>query len=353
MALAGGFLFALAVLVLLLWLVARLLLDRRAPAQLRLPQVQQFADSATPEEAAHVQAQMAALRKTSTGPLFSRLAATRAAWEDWFAHVSHDDIRFVAVNTSSVQGEWVLAPDANLNRRLLYIHGGGYVLGSARSHRTITAALARRTGSAVFAVNYRLMPEHSRMTGIIDCRNAWRWLVENGPHGPQAASQLFLAGDSAGGNLALALIAWLRDEGLRNADAVAVLSPQTDSTLGSESLRANLATDPMLGPTFRPLLRLPRSQRLWLLWLWLRINPRDVQVSPLFGDLAGLPPTLLQVSSSEMLLDDARRYTARARAAGSPVLLQIWQNQIHDWQLFTGELTPADEALGQIAQFFS
>jgi len=118
------------------------------------------------------------------------------------------------------------------------------------SHRAITTHYARLIGGAVFALDYRLMPEHTRQAGIDDCRAAWRWLQDNGPREINFPKQLFISGDSAGANLALSLIAWIRDEGLRAPDAVVVLSPPTDCTFTSPSMKTNMATDHLLGPLF-------------------------------------------------------------------------------------------------------
>lgn len=261
------------------------------------------------------------------------------------------DCRFVATTAAGVAAEWVLAPGADPARRTLYIHGGAYTAGSPLSHRSITARFAELTRGAVLAIDYRLMPEHPRRAGIADCRSAYRWLIDNGPDGAAPATALFVAGDSAGGNLTLSLIAWVRDQRLRAPDAAVALSPSTDSTLGSPSLRANLATDPMLGPVFRHLARLPRFALLWGSWLQTRIRPADPVVSPLLGDLAHLPALLIQASSAEMLIDDARRYANKARAAGSPVRLQTWSHMVHVWQIFDPQLPEAREAFEQIGAF--
>lgn len=261
--------------------------------------------------------------------------------------------RFETVAQGQLRGEWVLAPGYDPRRRLLYIHGGAWFAGSPRSHRAITDRLARLTGAAVFSLDYRLIPEHRRREGIEDCRNAWRWLLANGPEGPEALDYGMIAGDSAGGSLTLGLIAWIRDEGLRPPDAAIAFSPSTDVTMTSPSMRSNLATDPMLGPLFGKLARIPAILLLWLTWFNNRIPPAHPDVSPLRGDLGGLPPALVQASEQEMLLDDARRYVAKAQEAGSPVELQTWPHMVHVWQLFTPDLPEAEEAYANIAEFLA
>jgi acetyl esterase/lipase len=236
---------------------------------------------------------------------------------------------------------------------MLYIHGGGFIMGSPLSHRRLTSRLSELMGAAVFSLDYRLMPEHPRLAGIEDCRAAWRWLIDNGPAGPLPAANLWLAGDSAGGNLTLSLIAWIRDAGLRAPDAAVAFSPLTDTSLGSPSLRGNLATDPMLGQVFGHLARLPDVALLWLGWLQNRMRPSDPRISPVYGDLSRLPPVLVQASEAEILYDDARRWVNRARAAGSPARLQTWPHMVHVWQIFHPDLPEGRQALEEAGRFLT
>lgn len=258
---------------------------------------------------------------------------------------------FIPVDAGGVTAEWVIAPGADTTRRLLYIHGGGFMLGSAKSHRTMTSKFSEITACAVLAIDYRLLPEYKHMDCVRDCRAAYQWLLENGPDGRGEIRQLFIAGDSAGGNLALSLVAWVRDNGLHTPDAVVVLSPLTDSTFSGASIHNNEATDIMLAPLLRILNRMPQFLTSWLhLWSH-RIRPANPIASPLFGDLSDLPPTLVQASEAEMLLDDARRYVYKACASGSPVKLQTWAHMLHVWQIFDPHLPQAAEAWLEIGEF--
>lgn len=285
-------------------------------------------------------------------PLARRLAWLRHYMDTLFA--SHPfEARFVATDAGGVPAEWVLAPGADGGRRTLYIHGGAFVAGSRASHRVITARFSEITGGAVLAIDYRLLPEHSRMAGIEDCRSAYRWMLVHGPDGAQPPSAVFVAGDSAGGNLTLSLIAWVRDQGLRAPDAAVALSPATDTTFGSPSLRANVATDTMLGPLLKPLTRIPRSALLWTAWFQNRKKPNDPIVSPVFGDLSNLPPVLVHASAVEMLVDDSRRYVNKAVAAGSPVRLQTWNHMVHVWHIFDPGLTESRQAFEEIRKFIA
>lgn len=263
------------------------------------------------------------------------------------------DVGITPVDCAGVPGEWVLAPGADPARRTLYIHGGAFMMGSPLSHRTLTSQFSHLSGGAVLAIDYRLMPEHSRRAGIEDCRTAYCWMLEHGPTGAAAAQAVFVAGDSAGGNLTLSLIQWVRDQRLRAPDAAVALSPLTDATLSSPSMRANISTDPMLGPLFGTMARFPNTLLLWFGWMQTRIRPSDPVISPLRGNLAGLPPVLLQASEVEMLFDDSRRYANRAQAAGSPVKLQRWNHMVHVWQIFNPELPEAREALAEIGKFLN
>lgn len=260
---------------------------------------------------------------------------------------------FTDISIDGLAAEWVVAPDVDTARRVLYIHGGAFTMGSPRSHRVVTSKFSEIANAAVLAIDYRLMPEHRRLAGIEDCRKAYSWILDNGPNGKQPASKLFVAGDSAGGNLTLSLIAWARDQGLRAPDAAVALSPATDSTLSSPSLKSNVASDIMLGPEFGALTKIPNTLLLWFAWIGAKINPSDPLVSPIFDDLSNLPPLLIHASEAEMLVDDSRRYVNKAAAAGSPVKLQTWAHVAHVWHIFEPNLTEAREAFEEIRKFIA
>ncbi len=342
----------------LLWAVARVWLcgpDLRAFDQ---PTGRQFLPGTAPSlEHRQVVASLGQMRQLlHRAPQRQRLVLLRQHLDKVFS-VQSPGTTFEPTDADGVPAEWVAAPGADTTRRLLYIHGGGFIVGSPQSHRRLTTRLAELTGGVVLAIHYRLMPEHRRGAGIDDCRRAYRWLLANGPGGAvggaSAASKVWVAGDSAGGNLTLSLIAWVRDSGLRAPDAAVAFSPATDATLASPSLRAHAKTDAMLGPVLAPWLWVPRSALLWATWLYTRINPRDPVVSPLYGDLSRLPRVLVQVSAAEMLHDDARRYVNRAIAAGSPAQLQTWAHMVHVWQIFHPELPEGRAALEEVGRFLA
>lgn len=251
----------------------------------------------------------------------------------------------------SPRGEWVIAPGADSRRRILYIHGGAWAAGSPKSHRGITDRLSHLARAAVFAVDYRLMPENRYMDGVRDCRTAYTWLLHHGPDGPEEASFMVIAGDSAGGSHTLGLLAWIRDNDLRQADAAVALSPSTDLTLTAPSNRDNIRTDPLLGPAFGGLSRIPLPVIWWVTLAAFRVSPASAVASPVRGDLRNLPPVLIHASDTEMLLDNARRYAAKAQAEGSPVELHTWPGMVHVWHIFVSLLPEADEAFDDIGEF--
>ncbi|MDX1656999.1 MAG: alpha/beta hydrolase, partial [Candidatus Competibacteraceae bacterium] len=295
-----------------------------------------------------------AAREVENVPRNQRLPALRRMMARGFMEpslLSEPGYRIEPLDADGVPGEWVLAPHSDPDRRLLYLHGGSFVSGCPRGHRVVTTHLARVTGCSVLALDYRLLPEHSRRQQHDDCRSGYGWITRHGPSGPGPARELWVAGDSAGGNLALSLVAWVRDAGATRPMGAIALSPSLDMTFSSPSIRANLATDLMLGPGFKPFLWLPRLLVLLLIWRMNRILPHDPLISPLFGDLAGLPPVLIQASEAEMMVGDARRYVHKARAAGSAVELQTWPDVLHVWHLFAPLLPEAREAFEGIGRF--
>jgi len=227
-------------------------------------------------------------------------------------------------------------------------------VGSDISHRPLTVQLARRTGMAVFAPNYRLMPENSRFNTIEDARAAYNWILNNGPDGEAPIEKLALAGDSAGGNLVLMLSNWAREHSDRQPDAVVAFSPTTDATLSSPSMRRNLDTDHMLRPMLKPILKMPKLFLLPAMQHHYRMSPSHPDQSPVYDDLSNLPPTLVQASSDEVLEDDAVRFVNKAQAAGSPVELQMWGGGLpHVWQIFDEYIAEAGAALDEVQSFLA
>ena len=259
------------------------------------------------------------------------------------------DIDVIHVDIDGMDAEWVCAGEASPSRRLLYIHGGAFIVGSPKTHRHITAELSRRSGLSVLAIDYRMQPEFKMIHCHEDARKAYGWILNNGPKGRSESAVTFVAGDSAGGNLTLALIAWARDQGWQQANGAIAFAPSTDITMSGPSWKYNRDSDPFLGPSIGRLLAIPSFFRSITSRVHLGIPASHPHLSPLFGHLEDLPPTLIQVSQDEMLYSDALRYTNKARSEGSEVTLQAWPTLVHVFQGF--DLPEADQAFSLVAKF--
>ncbi|MCF7689899.1 MAG: alpha/beta hydrolase [Cephaloticoccus sp.] len=239
-----------------------------------------------------------------------------------------------------IPGEWVLAPGADPQVRLLYLHGGGYVSGSGGNYLPFAALLSAAAKCAVLLIDYRLAPEHPFPAGLEDCTQAHEWMREHGPHGPALARATFIAGDSAGGGLTLATLLALRDRGLMLPAAGIPLSAFTDMTLASESIHTQADRELFMHPGC-----LPEFVQLYLAGG----DPYDPHASPVFGDYTGIPPLLIQVGDFEVIRDDSVRVAAKARADGARVTLEVWPGQCHVFQI--RGLPESQAAIIHIADF--
>jgi epsilon-lactone hydrolase len=243
--------------------------------------------------------------------------------------------------TTPVKGEWTLPPGVTGNNSVLYyLHGGGYISGSAKTNRPITTPLARLLKTRAFSLDYRLAPEHRFPAAIEDALAGYQWLVSRGVD----PRQLSVAGDSAGGGLALALVMALRDAGEKLPSCVACLSPWADMTGSGESIIANSERDAMFyGEDIGAYASAYLGSQ----------SPEAPLASPLFGNFAGLPPLYIEVGESEILLDDARQVHRKALAAGVPSELRIVKDVPHGWQFGAPFVPEARESLRQIAHFIT
>jgi monoterpene epsilon-lactone hydrolase len=238
--------------------------------------------------------------------------------------------------TSGVAGEW-LTPQAASNATIFYLHGGGYVAASPAQYRSLTGGLARASGAQVFALEYRLAPEHPFPAALHDAVAGYRALLEAG----RPPSKIVIGGDSAGGGLALALAIALRDRGVPLPAGVLLFSPWVDLAATGASIRSNAASDDVVAyDEAFTMARLYADGRAL----------DDPEISPLYADLHGLPPLLAQASEIEMLRDDAVRLVQRALDAGTPATLQLWNGVPHVWQLFS-HVREAREAVAAAAAF--
>jgi epsilon-lactone hydrolase len=250
-----------------------------------------------------------------------------------------DDIALEEVDIDGIPGEWSIAPGSDPSRVLLFFHGGGYCSGSIRSHRRLVTEAGRAAGVRTLAVGYRLAPEHPFPAAFDDALMAWRWLCKQG----NAAAHIAVGGDSAGGGLTVALINRLRASKEELPSCAWLISPWTDLTMSGATLATKDAVDPLIHKGY--LVELADA------YLPAGMDRKDPRVSVLYGDVSGLPPTLIQVGSDETLLDDATRLAAAAGAAAVPVTLEIWPHMIHAWQMWNAHLSAGRRALANAGTF--
>ena len=251
-----------------------------------------------------------------------------------------DDVGYERVKANGVPSEWVTAPESSDDRVVVYFHGGAYVMGSIDSHRGLCTRLARAAGARVLSVDYRLAPEHAFPAAVDDAVAAWRHVLEAGV----APERCAFAGDSAGGGLTAAALIAVRDAGLPLPAAAACISPWLDLTLSAGTLKTKLDEDPLV--TVDNLLR-PAAEAYLA-----GADAKTPTASPIFAELAGLPALLVQVGTAEILLDDARSFAERAKAAGVEVELEVAQDMFHVWHAFADILPEGGEAIERIATFF-
>ena len=247
-------------------------------------------------------------------------------------------VSYQPVDAGGVSAEWLKAPKAQDDRVLLYLHGGCYATGSVDTHRDLMTRLSIETSMRVLGLNYRLAPLHPFPAAIEDTAAAYRWLLKFGIE----PAHIAIAGDSAGGGLALAAMVTIRNAGLPLPGAVVCLSPWVDLALTGNSMTSKAAEDPIV------------SREMLLGWgkLYLRdTDPRAPLASPLYADLRGLPPLLIQVGSAEVLLDDSLRLAERASTTGVNTTLEVWPEMIHVWHSFAAILPEAGQAIERIGEF--
>lgn len=272
---------------------------------------------------------------------WSRDASNAQMRQDWDALFWSEAVPATVepLTTNGVNAAWISAPDVNPSKVAIYFHGGGFRLGSLRSHRDLMARISAASGCRVLGVDYRLAPEFRFPAAPDDAMAAYDWVLEQGI----AAHDVALVGDSAGGCLALGTALALRDAARPMPAAIATMSAWTDLSASRASYDTNAALDPIHQ---RPMiLAVARN------YLGPDIDPRDPGVSPLFADLAGLPPLLMQVGGRETVLDDTRDFARKAEQSGCAVTLEVWNGMIHVFQQFPDDLPEACLALASLGGF--
>jgi acetyl esterase/lipase len=288
---------------------------------------------------AQFDALLAAFRTVQGGPERS-VEEARAGWEALAARFpAADDLIYTPELADGVAVEWVEAPGADPGRVVLYLHGGGYVIGSVASYRAFAGRVSRAAQARVLLVNYRLAPEHPFPAAVDDVVAACRWLARQ----PGGLARVVVAGDSAGGGLSLALMLALRDAGHALPAAAACISPSTDLAKTGESIQTRAHLD--------PLVTVPSTFAHARRYLGPNGDPKNPLASPLYADLAGLPPLLVMVGTNEILHDDSTRLAAKAQASGVQVSLEIAQGMVHIWPFFAAILPEGQAAVERIGAF--
>ncbi|MFZ8898647.1 MAG: alpha/beta hydrolase [Alphaproteobacteria bacterium] len=254
--------------------------------------------------------------------------------------------RFPAPQSASINpvkiaerpAEWVCDPDTDDGRVMLYVHGGGYVQGSLASHRNLVFEIARSMKGKVLNLDYRLAPEHPFPAAVEDTVNAWAELLEMGID-PKKAS---FGGDSAGGGLVIAALVSARDKGLPMPSCACCISPWTDLVGSGRTMDTKALEDPMVNRA---------ALEFFSDFYADKEDKSHPLISPLFANLAGLPPLLIQVGTAETLLDDSRRLATRARYAGVDVSYAEWEGMPHIWHIFAPLLEKSRKAIIELGEF--
>lgn len=287
--------------------------------------------------------------------LFARQAASQAAPPTSLAerradyellienYVGHpvplpEGTRVESVDVDGIPAAWISPPAADAERVLLYLHGGGYILGSLKSHRDLVARLSSAAGVRSLLIDYRLAPEYVFPAAIDDALTAYRWLLARGTK----PEHIVIAGDSAGGGLTLALLQTLRDKGVPMPAGAVLLSPWTDLVGTVESRTSRNGADPIFtGEVINALGRVyPGTE-----------DAHNPLISPINADLRGFPPLLIDVGSDEVLLDDSLQVAEHARAANVPVELTVWDDMTHVFQQYSYVLPEGQQSLENMGKF--
>ncbi|HUM16627.1 MAG TPA: alpha/beta hydrolase [Candidatus Nitrosotalea sp.] len=248
------------------------------------------------------------------------------------------EVKVERVSAPAAPAEWLRPPTAVAGRVVLYLHGGGYVIGSPRSHRHLAAAIATAGAANALLLDYRLAPEHPFPAAVNDAVAAYGWLLDQGI----APGHVVIGGDSAGGGLTVATLLALRDAGRPLPAAGVCISPWVDLTCGGGSYQTKAEADPIVN----------RASVGEMATAYLgATDPRAPLASPLFADLRGLPPLLIHVGSDEVLLDDALQLAERAQQATVEATLEVWDRMIHVWHWFLPMLDEAQAAVDSIGRF--
>ena len=253
---------------------------------------------------------------------------------------THRKVKVSCIKAGGIPSEWLCPNHAPTDRVLMYIHGGGFITGSTKTHRSFVSKIAFLSQTCALSVNYRLAPEYPFPAGLEDCITAYRWLLQTGI----ASGKIIVAGDSSGGNLAMALLIAMRDAGEPLPAGAIGISPTTDLALSGESYKTRADVDLFFGRAGRKVSAIYKNY-------FGDNDPAHPLISPVYADMKGLPSILLQVGDHEVLLDDSVQFAARARKAGVDICFSVWPEMMHDFQLYETFIPEAREAITQIVSF--
>ncbi|AFA49547.1 alpha/beta hydrolase [Acetobacterium woodii] len=247
-------------------------------------------------------------------------------------------IKYITADYEELYAEWVELENASQDKVVLYFHGGGFIMGNAISHRNIVSNFVKRLGIKALVFNYRLAPEHPAPAAVYDSVDIYNWLLKQG----YLPNNIIFAGDSAGGGIALATLLKCKDDGIPLPAVCAVFSPCTDMTISGESHKTRVKADPCT----------PKGSTETYLGYYIgNGDPQHPYTSPLFGDLTGLPPMIIQVGNNETLRDDSTRFAQKAKEAGGEVQIKVWNGMFHCFPLLAPMFPEATAALEEVCQF--
>jgi monoterpene epsilon-lactone hydrolase len=265
------------------------------------------------------------------------VAQMRAGMERVSEHVARD-VTCETLRIGDIAAEWIVPPGVANDRVILYLHGGGFVMGSIATHRATVARIARASKARALAIEYRLAPEHQFPAAVDDSVAAYKWLLGQG----YQPGKIVIAGDSAGGGLTLSALLAIRDAKLPMAAAGVAISPWADLEGTGDSFKTRAQRDPMVGgANLGPMAKHYIGEQ----------DPKNPLASPIHADYHGIAPLLIQVGDAETLLDDSNRVAARAKADGVKVDLEVWDDMIHVWHAFAKILPEGQQAIDKIGKF--
>ena len=247
------------------------------------------------------------------------------------------------VSADGVYALWVTTENSDPKKRILYLHGGGYVIGSVRGYLPLASHLAKATGASILLIDYSLSPENIFPSAVNDAKTAYHWMLSNGPDGEEEHKSIYISGDSAGGGLSVATTLSIKDENGVLPNAVLPISPWAEMNPVSQSYEDNKDIDPFVS----------KDGIAWFASVYTpdeddRKNP---YASPIYGNFKNFPPMLIQVGTREVLLDDSKKLANEAESSGCNVKLEIWEDMVHIFQGFAPFLPEANDALKSMSKF--